>query len=235
MNIIYLRVSTFEQNAESQLNQCLSIVKDFELENYKVYKEIQSAFKDELRQRPKFSKILELIKTKKVEHFIVWDLDRIYRDRAKLLGFFELCKMYNCSIISYRQKFLTAIEKLQLPKGFEFLRETMLNIFLQFLGWIAEDESRKHSDRVKKAVVRKEGEETKSYKGNRWGKLPFEIDVDEVIKLSNSGLSTREIANKIFAKKPDNTFVHPSHVTISNLLKKHGLIVNKSKRQINSS
>ncbi len=88
----------------------------------------------------------------------------------KLVGFFELCKSYGCEIYSVRQTFLNEIQDVKLPEGFEFIKEMMVNNFIQFLGWIAEDESKKKSDRVKLAVRRTPGKETKSYKGNKWGR-----------------------------------------------------------------
>lgn len=70
----------------------------------------------------------------------------------------------NIKIYSARQEFLNAFDNLNLPQGFEFLAEMYRNNFLQFLGWIAKEESRKKSEKVKSAIRTDKGI-TKSYKG----------------------------------------------------------------------
>ena len=46
----------------------------------------------------------------------------------------------------------------------------MQELFLNLLGWMAEDESTKKSARVKAAVRRVPGKATRSHKGNKWGR-----------------------------------------------------------------
>jgi DNA invertase Pin-like site-specific DNA recombinase len=193
--IIYLRTSTGEQNPENQLKDCISINK---YGDYILLQDKQTAFKDD-KERDNFNIVLDSIKKNKVKYFIVWDLDRIYRNRIKLLDFFNLCKTHNCIILSYRQNFLNEIETLNLPKGFEFIKEMMINNFLQFLGWIAEDESRKKSDRVKIAVRKKEGV-TLSYKGNKWGRKSLSTFKQNKIKELSGKLSIRQIAKELFIR-----------------------------------
>lgn len=193
--IIHNRTSTEEQNPENQLKDCLSLHKE-EYGEYKIFEEKQSAW-DERKARPIFEEELKLIKSGKIRYFICWDLDRIYRNRKKLLGFFEFCKMYKCSILSYRQTFLNEIQELKLPSGFEFLKDMMINNFLQFLGWIAEDESKKKSDRVKIAVRREEGKPTKSYNGKKWGRPSVHTNkIKVILDWYNQGLSYRQIKEK---------------------------------------
>ena len=91
--IIYLRTSTEEQNPTNQLNDCKSICNW----DYEVIEEKQSAFKD--KDRPLFEQVKQMIKSKEVEHLIVWDWDRLFRDRKKLTDFFKFCELYNLSLI----------------------------------------------------------------------------------------------------------------------------------------
>lgn len=194
MNIIYIRTSSKEQNPENQLKDCISINK---FGKYELFEDKQSAWNDN-KEREKFELILKNIQNKKVNNLIVWDLDRIYRNRAKLLGFMEMCKTNNCQVFSYRQKFLNEIQEINLPKGFEFIKDMMINNFLQFLGWIAEDESTKKSERVKISVRRKEGEVTKSYKGNKWGRKSIpKSAIEMVLDLNRMGYNIRKIANMV--------------------------------------
>lgn len=195
--IIYLRTSTEEQNPENQKRDCVALAKKLNLKDYEVLPEQQSAFKDNIK-RGVFESIKKEIQKSKVENLICWDLDRLYRNRQKLLEFFNFCKAHNCKIFSARQEFLNAFDNLNLPQGFEFIAEMYRNNFLQFLGWIAEEESRKKSERVKLAVRTDKGI-TKSYKGNKWGRKSLSKNtIKQVLELHKQGLSMRQISKQVF-------------------------------------
>jgi len=156
--IIYLRTSTEEQNPENQLRNCKSLVdEDFEL-----VEEKQSAFKD--KDRPKFEYIKSKIKKGNCKTLICWDWDRLFRNQKKLVEFFKFCELYKCKIHSYNQRYFDDFYKI--PPPFD---EIVSNLVLNLMGWLAEDESKKKSNRVKLAVRNKNGV-TKSYKGNKWGR-----------------------------------------------------------------
>jgi DNA invertase Pin-like site-specific DNA recombinase len=188
---IYIRTSSDDQKPENQITD----IEKISGKEYSLYKDQQSAWKDTV-ERDAFNSLLKEIKERKITDLYVWDIDRIYRNRAKLLGFFEMCKMYGCNVWSYRQGFLNEIQQLTLPKGFEFIKEMMINNFLQFLGWIAEDESNKKSDRVKAAIrVKEDG--IYSYKGNKWGRDRISTYKKNLIaKLRSEGKSIRDIAKE---------------------------------------
>ncbi len=190
-NIIYLRTSTEEQNPENQLKDCKQLATQLKLKNYETVEDKISGWKD--IERNGFDKIVEAIKRKEVEHLICWDLDRLYRNRKKLIAFFELCKIYNCKIHSFRQQWLESLNSIPSP-----FNEIMHNLMLQVMGWLAEEESNKKSERVKNAV-RKERGITKSYKGNRWGRKPISKSVVvEVLDLHKQGKSIRQISRVVF-------------------------------------
>ena len=184
--IIYIRTSTEEQHPENQLKDCKTLVSG----EYELIEDKQSAWKEE-KERDGFNKAKKLIKTRKIKHFIVWDLDRIYRNRIKLKLFFEYCKFYQCSIHSFRQEWLEEMYKMPEPFN-EIMHELMLNI----MGWIAQDESDKKSQRVK-AAIRKEDGITKSYKGNKWGRKSLKVG-KEILKLRKDGKTIREIKDIVF-------------------------------------
>lgn len=205
--VIYIRTSTKEQNPISQLENCESIrpkKQNYEtFVEYKLFEEEASAWKE--KERPKFDEIIRKIKKRKIRNLIVWDLDRIYRNRKKLLSFFKLCKHYNCRIYSYRQNFLQEINKMPSPWD-EILYDMMIQIF----GWIAEEESNRLSDRIKKAVVK--GEITKSYKGNKWGRKKLSTFKKRKIKeLYKKGHSYRDIEKEVKAS------IGSVHKTISEI------------------
>lgn len=188
MIAIYIRTSTTEQNPENQLRECLSINR---YGDYDLFSDQQSAWKDNI-EREQFSKLKKGIKSNKYSHLIVWDLDRIYRNRKRLIQFFEYCKIYNCKVHSYRQKWLEDLHTIPEP-----FNEIMHGLMLQLMGWLAEDESNKKSQRVK-AAVRKKGNQTVSYKGNRWGRKPVSTFKKNLVKKLNAeGKSIRNIAKEV--------------------------------------
>lgn len=204
--IIYLRTSTEEQNPENQLKDCKSICKDW---NVKTIKEQQSAFKDE--EREKFEEIKNKVKKKNIKHLVVWDLDRIYRNRKKLIEFFEFCKIYKCKIHSFRQDWLEQLHKIPEP-----FNEIMHSLMLQIMGWLAEEESKKKSERVKIAY--------ENYKGNDWGRKPLSKNVQkEIIKLRQQGHSIREIADSVFYYDKNRNKKNVSKSAVHKIVKKDGL------------
>ena len=195
---IYLRVSSEEQNPENQKKDCIALADKLKLKDCVVLLEKQSAFKDNIK-REVFESIRKAIKKKEINNLIVWDLDRIYRNRQRLLDFFNFCKAFEVKIYSARQKFLNDFDNINMPPGFEFLVEMYRNNFLQFLGWIAEEESRKKSERVKLAVRKNFKGQTISYRGNLWGRKSLSKNtIEEVLKLYKQGLSMRAISKQVF-------------------------------------
>ncbi len=177
--IIYLRTSTAEQNPQNQLKDCKSIC-EWEFE---VVAEKQSAFKDQ--GRPLFESVKEKIKSKEINHLVCWDWDRLFRNRKLLKEFFEFCKLYDCKIHSFRQSWFEDFHKI--PKPFD---EIMNDLVLNLMGWIAEDESRKKSDRVKIAYQNRKG---------RWGRKSLsKKTIKEVLDCHKQGMDLRSISESVF-------------------------------------
>jgi len=179
MKIIYLRTSTEDQNPENQLKDCSSLYPGEEIE---VVQEKQSAFKD--KDRPKFEDIKSRIKGGEISEIICWDWDRLFRNRKKLKGFFEFCKVYKCKIHSFRQQFFEDFYNIPSPFD-EIIQELVLNL----MGWLAEDESKKKSDRVKIAFKNS----TK-----KWGRKPLKSIDKRILELHNEGKSVRTIASEVY-------------------------------------
>jgi DNA invertase Pin-like site-specific DNA recombinase len=189
MQISYIRTSTKEQEPELQIADIKKLCPTCDLT---FYKEKLSAWKENVK-RPVFAEIVSLIKSGRVEHLYVWDLDRIFRNRLRLKEFFALCKIHNTKIHSANQTWLEEIHKIPAPFN-DMVFELLLNLF----GWIGEEESTKKSNRIKNAVVKKDDGKTVSYKGNKWGRKSFpKQTIDRVLELANSGISIREIASQV--------------------------------------
>lgn len=195
MIAVYIRTSTEEQTPELQIRDCESINK---YGVYELFTDKQSAWKDN-KEREDFERLKKEIKKGNVAHLIIWDLDRIYRNRKNLIEFFQFCKIYNCKIHSVRQQWLETLNQIQPP-----FNEIMYDLMLQIMGWLAEEESNKKSQRVKMAVRKEIGKPTKSYKGNKWGRKTLSTfkknKIKEFIK-QNPKASLREIARNVETSK----------------------------------
>ncbi len=188
MNLIFIRTSTKEQSPTLQI---ADIAKTFSLIGYELMQETDSAYKASAK-RVEFEKLKRLILAHKVSNLYVWDLDRLHRNRKRLIEFLTLCKVCNTKIYSFNQQWMQAIQQLQPP-----FNEIMFDFMLSIMGWLAEDESAKKSSRVKMAVRRTESG-TLSYKGAKWGRKPISQQVVAKIKeMHLAGKSIREIAKSV--------------------------------------
>lgn len=190
--MIYIRTSTEEQNPENQLANCNSINTYGESE---IFRDQQSAWKDNI-QRDDFNRLKKEIKKGGRKHLITWDFDRLYRNRIKFKEFLSFLKAYDIQLHSFRQDWFEDLHKIPAPWN-EIVMDLMINIY----GHIAEDESKKKSDRVKLAVRKKDGK-TFSYKGNKWGRKTLSTQkINRLKELSNSDMSMQQIADEIGMSK----------------------------------
>lgn len=179
--IIYLRVSTDEQNPQNQLRDCSTLLRDEE--PHTILEEHGSAWAD--KDRPKFESIRKAIKAGKVKRLICWDLDRLYRNRKALMAFFKLCKIHKCIVLSHRQQWLNKIA--QMPQPFD---EMMSDLMIQMMGWLAEEESNKKSQRVKASF--------KNHKGKKWGRPSVHTNKKKIVwDLRDQGKSIRAISREV--------------------------------------
>lgn len=215
MNVIYIRTSTEEQTPELQVNSCKALAQKLGLE-CEIISEQVSGWKD--IKRDEFDKLKKLIMKWKVQNLIVWDIDRIYRNRKRLIDFFQLCKLYKCKIYSVRQGWFEDLNKI--PSPFD---EIMHGLMIQMLGWLAEEESVKKSERVKLAVKKKNGKSFSKY-GRRWGRKEVFSNkrlIAQVKKLASEGLSYRQIIkdDAVYYYNKSNVKKKPSVFTIHTILK----------------
>jgi len=196
MEVVYIRCSTPDQEPQLQLNDInLDLKPSIEA---LILKENISAWKEKT-ERPEFKRLEKLIRENKVKTLYVWNIDRIYRNRKKLVAFFALCKIYKVKVRSYCQKWLDGLY--HTPEPFD---EIIMDLFISLLGWIAESESNDKSSRIKMAI-RKKNNTTYSYKGNLWGRKPFPTNtINRVLELHQNGLSIREIAKNVTVYDKNN-------------------------------
>jgi DNA invertase Pin-like site-specific DNA recombinase len=187
-DVIYIRTSTDEQNPENQLSQIFTM-RNSEDEPL-ILEDKVSAWKDS--DRLNFTKLIGIVKRSKTKNVYVWDLDRLYRNRLKLVEFFQLCKFKGVKIHSYRQLWLRDLNNAPSPWN-----DIMSDMMLQIMGWLAEEESSKKSERVK-ASIRKRNGVTVSHNGKRWGRkgLPTQTK-NAIIEFHAQGFSIRKISELV--------------------------------------
>jgi DNA invertase Pin-like site-specific DNA recombinase len=211
--LLYIRTSTGEQTPELQIKDCQTLAERLGLQITKITEDKVSGWKDV--ERENFENVKQAIQRKEIQHLIVWDLDRIYRNRKKLIAFFEFCKIYSCQIHSFRQNWLDTLNSIPEP-----FNEIMHSTMLQIMGWLAEDESNKKSDRIRLAVRKEDGKPTKSYKGNKWGRKTILTDrlISDILKLRTEGKSIRTIKKEVYAYDKNNNKIPVSVATIHSVL-----------------
>jgi DNA invertase Pin-like site-specific DNA recombinase len=215
---IYIRVSTEDQEPENQIKECKSL---FEGE-YQLYQDKQSAWKDD-KEREDFERLRKDISSNKIKEIYCWDWDRLFRNRKKLKEFFKFCAIYKCNIHSFRQKFYEDLYKIPEP-----FNEIMQELILNFMGWLAEDESLKKSGRVKNAVVREEGKPTKSYKGNKWGRKSISKQaINKILELKSKGLSVRQISKEVTYAGKNNVVKNVSPSLVHKIITKYSSNLNE--------
>ena len=239
-SIVYLRTSTTEQTPQIQFAGCKEVLTRLEVVEYDKLEEQKSAYKND-DERTVFNEIKTNIKRGHVKKIIVWDLDRLYRNRLKLVAFMELCKMYKCKVYSYRQKWLDEINTMPEPWD-----DIMFTLMINIMGWMAEDESKKKSARVKNAIrvvcpsCKKRNDRSskrcvsckadislvpaKSYTGKKWGRkaISNEKMTADIIRLNKEqpNLTYKEISMLVYYYKGTNK-KNPSVNTVFKTLKQH--------------
>lgn len=189
--ILYNRVSCKDQKPELQVQDCEALARSLGFYEWDVLEEKASAYKDNVK-RPVFDSITKEAQEGKIKVLIVWDFDRLFRNRIKTVEFIRNYTKLGLKVYSVRQQWFQDIERIPPP-----FNDMVKDLMLQVVGWIAEEESIKKSERVKLAVRKEEGI-TKSYKGNKWGRkvLPKKARED-ILELHKQGQSIRQITKQV--------------------------------------
>lgn len=194
LDMIYLRVST-DGKGQQEEDQLPDIINTFNLkkEECLIVRAKESAFKEEKQEKRDFKIFFKLIeKFKDIDKTLyLWDLDRIYRNQKRQAQFIcYFADRNNCKVLSFRQKFLHQFKDMQNKN----LGRMMYNFMIELFGYMAEEESKKKSDRVKKSLSIKNGR-TYSNKGNLYGrKLLKEIRNGKKIYYTDKQLDVIEAA-----------------------------------------
>lgn len=208
---IYIRTSTVEQNPENQLDACKKFAESRGYDIEGIYKEYISAYKQ--IERPKYEEIKGKAFRGEIQSVIVWALDRWVRNRDTLIEDINMLTQYNCKIHSVQEQYLEAVN-IDGPLG-----KTIREFFIGLMGSLAEMESKRKSERIKIAY--------QNHKGKKWGRrnLPKRT-VDEIINLSKTGLSIRQIANQVTYYDKNRNIKNISKSHVNNILKEYKEVSN---------
>ena len=153
---LYCRVSTLDQNVETQL----SALRDYcQREGITIIKEyVDEGVSGSKTSRPSFNELMDGMRVKSFDTIIVYKLDRIGRSLAHLLQLFSEFKNRDINFISITQSINTTT-----PEG---------RMFLHILMTLAEYERELTVSRVKSGLdrARKEGKTLGRPKGSKDGK-----------------------------------------------------------------
>ena len=182
---IYARVSTHGkgQDIEMQLRDLRAYIQSRGMEVYKEYcDDGVSGRKD---SRPALHNLMSDARKKKFDVVLCWRFDRFARSTKHLVTALEEFRHLGIDFISYQENIDTSS-----PMG-----KAMFSI----VAAISELEA----DIIKERVMA--GLSNAKAKGVRLGRPAPEFNRDELVKLRNSGLSVRSIAEKMNLKR---SFVH---------------------------
>ncbi len=139
---------------------------------------------------------------------VVWRYDRAFRNRKDFFIFMkEMFEVYGIKVYSVKELSILSLWNM-LDKSYSedpaingFIKgifKTLWDFLIQQAGEEAEEESTKKSQRVKLAVRKEEGQKTKSYKNNLWGRKSLNQEVVSKIKqLREKGKSITQICKEV--------------------------------------
>jgi DNA invertase Pin-like site-specific DNA recombinase len=212
--VIYLRVSTEKQTEESQLEPCKKLCEE------KGWEIIAPPFKDhgisayKNSYRPQYNEVCNLVRAKKIQHIVVWALDRWTRKGPKELQHaFEFLSENGVQLHSIHELFL---DNLNIPGNWGYvIRQTVIGL----LGTMAEAESQLKSERV---LISEKFQ--KSIKDGTVGRQPIPQDAElKIAELLKQGKKWKEIREQVTYK---TKYGKEHHVTDS--------VINRIKKSVST-
>jgi len=205
--IIYLRVSTRQQTEASQLKPCKEFCKQKGFDIVAIKKDHgKSAYKS--IQRSGYNEVIDMVKNKQAEHIVVWALDRwTRRGHRELMNTITYLEKYNVQLHSVKEQWIDEITQGDLS----FVRDIVLNV----LGWMAEQESKKISQRI---ITSKRYQKAK-LNGDVGRPSILEQVEDEVVEHLNDGKSYRWIRDNVTYKAKHGKIKNVSIATVSHINK----------------
>ena len=160
----YIRVSTEQQTADNQLPAIEALCQARSWQLVHVYSENESAWKS--GHQAELAHLLEDARKGQFQIVVCWALDRLSRQGAlAILQLVDRFKRYGVRVISYQESWT------ETPPEFA-------EVLYAMIGWVAQMESKRQSERVKAGLARANAE-SKGKRGpdqvrrkRRWFKRP---------------------------------------------------------------
>jgi len=208
---VYLRVSTDLQTEVSQLKACTDFCVQRGYEIVGVYSDHgKSAYK--VSSRPEYQKVMKLVKQRRIQHIVVWSLDRWCRRGAReLKNAIETLELYDVQLHSVQEQWL---ETINIPSG---MGDVVKDFLIGIVGWIAHQESALKSERIKSSMKYK-----KALRKGAVGRPALPDDVTKrVVEALRDGLSYRAINQHVTYKVKFGKIKHVSLATICHIAKQY--------------
>lgn len=212
--IIYARVSTNQQHEENQVPECQEYAKELGLNVVEVIQEKIAIFRNPERESIK--------KLMNYPHVCIWSYDRLFRNRIRFLQAMQHFSLKNIKIHSVKEKWFEELHKIPSP-----FNEILYGFMLQMVGWLAEEESKRRSDRIRLAFNSKEDD-------LHWGRPYKDVDMDRLRKSydPNSLRKTAKAYNETFKGKNRISYITVKKVIDKNPDFFNGLIVVNQKENL---
>lgn len=138
--VIYLRVSTIEQNTENQLPALEEWIRSRGYELVRTYQEQESAWRG--GHQKELARLLAELPKKKVDICLVWSLDRLTREGiSRIFAIINKFKSHGVQVISFSESWTEQTGPLA-------------DLLFAISAWIAEFESKRLSDRTLAGLAR---------------------------------------------------------------------------------
>ena len=205
--VIYLRVSTEIQDEQSQLNGCKELCKKRGWEITGVFADHgKSAYHNV--KRLQYEIVLKLVRAHKIQHVVVWALDRwTRRGNKELKNTIEYLDKFGVQLHSVKEYWIEQITTSELS----FVKDIVLDI----LGWIAWQESNRRSERVKDSLNFQN-----ALKKGTVGRPSISQQIrDRIAELLRQGRTYKQIREQVIYKGKHGKILHVSDPTISQVKK----------------
>lgn len=171
---VYARVSTENQDERNQMPDIKRFIESRGMELVKTYREKASAWKD--GHQKELSNLMKDAGTGKFDTLVVWSLDRLTRQGPhKILILYKQLEDLGITVISIKEPWTEAPSEIK-------------PLLLAVMGWIAEQESKRQSERTRAGIALKKAG------GGKAGRPPGSKDKK---KRKNSGYFTREARKRL--------------------------------------
>lgn len=200
--VIYVRVSTLEQNTDRQILDLTNYSKQLNLKVDKIFSDTISGFKKGFDDREQFNLMIEYIKQNQIRNVLVSELSRISRQYIHTVNFIHDCSKKLINIHIQKENLSTLNE--------DGTINLMVQMMVGLLSSISSQESSTLSYRIKSGK-RSEALKGNSYHGQLYGydkvdgrpKINEEeaIIVKKMFEMLLQGIGCRKIANYLNESK----------------------------------